>query len=495
MASIQPNILWSSQSTDADQMFYSADFGTDCNDCAPPDSAFSLSTPLFSFNQPLRCANVHLQDLSQDHTLMFNPLHHNGVAVLNTPARQVWEEFQVPRSLQSLAQDCQNGSLLLVPKMVNAGLLEPVGTTVQLCQGTPQTLTAWLHVTNECNLRCDYCYIRKSDEVMRQEVGYAAVDAVIRSATKGGFERVKLKFAGGETTLNLKLVFALHTYALNETTQAGLELDTVILSNGVAIGERDIAEFEARRMHIMISLDGLGRMHDAQRKFVNGKGSFAWVSRTLDRLVARGLKPFISITISDRNSDGLPDIVDYVLDRDLPFNMNFFRDNECATPFADLKLRDERIIQAMRRAFAVIEAKLPTHSLLSSLVDRSRFDRPHNKTCGVGDSYFTIDQHGRVAKCHMEIETPIANVYADDPLTLIRADKTGVQNLSVEEKEGCRECEWRYWCTGGCPLLTFRATGRYDVKSPYCHIYKAIYPELLRLEGLRLLKLSGVIAV
>jgi uncharacterized protein len=58
----------------------------------------------------------------------------------------------------------------------------------------------------------------------------------------------------------------------------------------------------------------------------------------------------------------------------------------------------------------------------------------------------------------------------------------------VIEKEGCKTCEWKNWCAGGCPLATHRATGRYDVKSPNCNIYKALFPEALRLEGLRLLK-------
>jgi uncharacterized protein len=104
-----------------------------------------------------------------------------------------------------------------------------------------------------------------------------------------------------------------------------------------------------------------------------------------------------------------------------------------------------------------------------------------------------VDHHGKIAKCHMEIEKPITNIYADDPLILIRADRKGLQNMSVEEKQGCRDCEWKYWCTGGCPLLTYRTTGRYDVKSPNCRIYKAIYPKLLRLEGLRLMKLAGLL--
>jgi uncharacterized protein len=63
--------------------------------------------------------------------------------------------------------------------------------------------------------------------------------------------------------------------------------------------------------------------------------------------------------------------------------------------------------------------------------------------------------------------------------------------LSVEEKEGCRTYEWKYWCTDGCSLATFEARGRYDIQSPNCNIYKALYPEALRLEGLRLIKYSS----
>jgi uncharacterized protein len=37
-------------------------------------------------------------------------------------------------------------------------------------------------------------------------------------------------------------------------------------------------------------------------------------------------------------------------------------------------------------------------------------------------------------------------------------------------------------------MLTYRMTGRSDIKSPNCAIYKALFPEALRLEALRLLK-------
>jgi len=97
----------------------------------------------------------------------------------------------------------------------------------------------------------------------------------------------------------------------------------------------------------------------------------------------------------------------------------------------------------MLAAFHVIEQRLPERSLLGSLVDRANLGAAHSKTCGVGESYMVIDQRGDVAKCQMEIEQPVTNVRAADPLGLIRADTIGVRNLPVQEKEGCRDCEWQ----------------------------------------------------
>ena len=76
-----------------------------------------------------------------------------------------------------------------------------------------RTLTAWLHVSNACNLACSYCYISKSAAGMEERAGLAAVDAVLNSAVEHGFDAVKLKYAGGEASLNRRLVLLLDGYA------------------------------------------------------------------------------------------------------------------------------------------------------------------------------------------------------------------------------------------------------------------------------------------
>ena len=177
-----------------------------------------------------------------------------------------------------------------------------------------------------------------------------------------------------------------------------------------------------------------------------------------------------------------------MLERKLPFSLSYYRDNECSAHITDLRFADEQIIAAMLSAFAVIERNLPERSLLQCLLDKTDMTVPHRRTCGVGQNYLVIDQRGGVAKCQMDIKHTVTTIDSDDPLKIVREDYQGVQGLPVEEKEGCRTCSWRYWCTGGCPVLTYASTGRYDVKSPNCAIYKALFPEVLRLEALRLLR-------
>lgn len=470
-----------------DQQFSELDY-----DCACPSDGLSIENPSTSVNKNklFVLSPLHTSTLMNGYEMVFNPLSQSGVVALNPPAMSLLKSFAQPQSLVKGAQSTHDpvDALVAVQELAALNLIQPVGSSLELRRTPPKTLTAWLHLTNECNLRCDYCYLHKTKESMSLERGYQSVDAVFRSAVAQSFRQVKLKYAGGESTLEFDLILQLHDYAREQADKLGMGLSGVVLSNGIGIGDQQIKSLQTRNIRLSISVDGIGEYHDAQRKFQNGKGSFSLVERSLDRLAHHAFKPTITITVSRRNLNGLSDAVQYLLDRGLPFTVNFYRENEQSGSFEDLVYQDEQMIEAMQKAFVVIENNLPPFSVLGTITDRARLDAPHLQPCGVGHSYMVIDQDGNVAKCHMEIQHKITNVYAADPLKVLQLDKTGIQNHSVEEKEACRTCEWRYYCAGGCPALTYRVTGRHDVKSPNCRIYKALFPEVLRLEGLRILK-------
>jgi uncharacterized protein len=456
---------------------------SDC-DCACPTTPPPPRQPRHLPDDALLRLHPHaaFSALTEQDVLLFVPSVLSGI-VIDRDLRDSLLACTWPAPVGRLAAELPRE---LIERLFALGAL--VDEAPEPAPPPSETLVAWLHVTNACNLRCTYCYLHKTDEAMTAETGRAAVDAIVRSAVKHGYRAIKLKFAGGEASLNFALVWELHAYAQELAAARGLDLSAVVLSNGVGLTRASLLELKRREIGLMISLDGFAADHDAQRVFANGRGSFQVVSRTIARALELGLRPDISVTVSGRTAGGLAALMDWLLERDLPFSLNFYRENDCSAGFGELQLDERRIVEGMLAAFRAIERRLPERGLLGALVDRANLDAPHSKPCGVGENYMVIDQRGAVAKCQMEIERPVTSVHAADPLGLIREDTIGVRNLPVQEREGCRDCAWRLWCAGGCAVATFRATGRYDVQSPNCNIYRALYPEAVRLEGLRILR-------
>ena len=447
-----------------------------------------IQTGLFEQSTPL-----YIRQYDNERWLACHPTGSGKIVVLDQPARFLLEQFQKPRTLFQVMQIVPGRSVETIERAIvvflRVGILQNVCATAPLYEWIEdESLTVWMHITNACNLRCSYCYLHKTSEHMADDTARRSIDAVFRSAHKHNIKRVKLKYAGGEASLFMPRVIALHDYAAQVAQSYDISLEAILLSNGVVLSQHAIDALKARQIHVMISLDGLEADHDSQRPFLNGRGSSQYVVRTIERLLANALIPRISITVSSRNLEGLPKLMEYVLARDMPFTISYYRENECSAHIRDLRFEEEGMIAAMRSVFEVIERHLPQRSLLGCLLDRTHVSTRRNRTCGVGYNYLVIDQHGGVAKCQEDIKRRITTIEADDPLQFIRDDRDGVQGFSVDDKEGCRACEWRYWCAGGCPLLTYKVTGRYDVKSPNCTIYKALFPDVLRLEAARLLQ-------
>lgn len=457
-------------------------FDTDCDCACSSDSRIKY----LKRDVPralLSASYLQYSTISPYHWLAYNPIEGSGAVVVQEEGKRLLQSFRIPRKIGA-HEDYQ-----VIQTMLQIGLLEmEEKKCADFVADSLQPISAWVHVTDRCNLRCSYCYLPHVREDMSPETGCAAIDATFRSALANGFKQVKLKYAGGEPLLLFPLIVELHRYAQSLADQHGFGLEGIVLSNGTLLTAEMVEALKSLGLRLMISLDGLGQYHDSHRPYAGGRGSFADVAEAVDLALANGLIPNISVTVSSRTAEGLPEIIAWILNRDLPFSLNFYRENELSASHEDMQLDEKKIINGMLAAFKVIEENLPRRPFLGGVIDRANLSAAHTHTCGVGQNYLVFDQNGQVAKCQMHIRKPVTDVHAEDPLALIRADQIGIHNLPVMEKEGCKTCEWKNWCTGGCPLATHRATGRYDVKSPNCNIYKALFPEALRLEGLRLLK-------
>jgi uncharacterized protein len=314
------------------------------------------------------------------------------------------------------------------------------------------------------------------------------VQAVFRSAGQHGFRKVKLKYSGGEPTLNFGALQIAQASAEHLAVETGLELESVLLTNGMAISPGQLDYLTAHSIRIMISLDGLGDYQDANRPQADGGViSASRVLKTLDTLLERGLSPHISITITRPSLPHVPALVTYLLERSLRFSLNFYRPPGASRLEDPLVCQPEELIAGMQQIYTAIEAHLPPYSLYASLADRANPAMPHRRTCGAGESYLVVDTHGNISACQMELANPSTHIADNDPLGTLRKNRAGLQNLPVDQKD-CALCRWRYRCVGGCPRLARQAGGSYSSRSPLCTVYQAILPATIRLEALRLLR-------
>ncbi|MDW8069165.1 MAG: radical SAM protein [Anaerolineae bacterium] len=483
-----PRILWSSGderveqdcacSTDISLFSMKAppeqDTETDCA-CAPVAAPVQVGLPvgeLWGISPSL-----YRVPLTDGYQLAFNPTGPVGAVVLNASAARMLDSFAIPTPLTSSA----------TRQLAALGLLTPAHATEHAARNSPQTLTLWLHLTTRCNLRCTYCYAPRGNNDMSPEIGKAAVEGALRSAQAHGFRALKLKYAGGEPTLNLPTLRAVHKYARARAAQANLELREVVLTNGTTLTPPLLEWLRDEDIRIAISLDGLGAVHDRQRASTSG-GSFTTVVQGIDRALALGVFPHLSITVSAHNVDHLAEGVAFALDRGLSFNLNFVR---LAPGHSDLIPPPERLMAGLRAVLDELMRRLkagvkPVFSF-AGLLDRCDFGTPHRYPCAAGHAYLVVGPEGTLAPCHMEMERIVGTVWEVDPLAALQREGSFC-NPPVEEKVECWECPWRYACAGGCPLMAQQYRATPAAPSLYCAVYREILPQLLRLEGLRILQ-------
>jgi uncharacterized protein len=324
---------------------------------------------------------------------------------------------------------------------------------------------------------------------MDSQTGQAALNMVVDAAVRHGYQAIKLKYAGGEPLLNFELVQALHYQATQHAQQSGLGLHEVVLSNGTLLTSEIVDFLREKAVRLMISLDGTGLGHDSQRPAVGLGGSVCKVIRGIDVALEHGLSPHLSITLTGEHIDAAASAVMLALERGLTFNLNFVRD-PVARP-GTWHVDEISLIEAARRAFQAIEVSLPHHSLVAGVLDRASFVSPHVLPCGAGHHYLVIGSSGEVTGCQMDLDRPVSNIWANDPLGVVRASQRSFANVPVDGRDRCRSCTWRYACGGGCPRLSRQVSGRDGTASPYCQIYRTLYPELVQLEGLRLVQMGA----
>ena len=344
----------------------------------------------------------------------------------------------------------------------------------------------YLHLTNNCNLKCPYCYNKTDREtkIQLEKVGMVAPTMntqeykhLIARIIECGVKRIL--FTGGEPLMRPD-VLELIEFARSQSDTVNLE----ILTNAILITD-EVAEKLCTYMNaVTISLDGHEKhMHEYYR----GKNTFDPTVRGIRRLVAKkkemgGARPYIAIVpaLTERNILNMKEIFEYSLD-DLGAN------GLAPIIFQAGDHQDVNITQ-IPALDVYLEAMDRTSEYLKSRAERLGHPSPANGStaaigprnhCGVGHGEISIDPGGFVYPCqslHFD-EFVCGNVREYDIKHIF--DESGVmkrmRSTTVDTIAVCSHCDLRYLCNAGCRATAYNVYRELEAHNEiYCNYLETI---------------------
>jgi uncharacterized protein len=343
--------------------------------------------------------------------------------------------------------------------------------------------TAVLLMSNQCQLRCTYCYAAAGDfekEELTFEDGVMAIDQAHDNALARGLSRFEVSFhGGGEPTLAWNVLQRSAAYARNKTLDANLTLT----SNGVWSQEK--RDWILSNMDgLTLSFDGAPATQDKNRPLVSGEGSTGLVLRTVQQLDQRQFPYAIRMTATPPWSD-------------LVRNVQFICENSLC-PVIQI---EPSFTPSQRgghgpgsasdyREFA--DAFLEAHGLA---LDAGRYLQYSGARLGVVTTTFCLAPFqalivgggGRLTSCY-EVTNPTHPLA--DISTIGRISSKGIELNEAarlllhgrlrERRETCQGCSAYWSCAGDCYVRVFenRQNGHL-AHGPRCDMNRYLLQQLL----------------
>lgn len=330
-------------------------------------------------------------------------------------------------------------------------------------EGAAKTVT--FSVTEDCNLRCKYCYMTDKSHGKRMDFQTAkkAVDYIL-SCQEFIEEAVIWEFVGGEPFLEVSLIdeisdyIKFQMYATNHRWFSNYMFS--ITTNGLLYRSEAVQKYIKKNLNhlsISITVDGNKTKHDLQRVKCDGSGSYDDVIKAiplwLEQFPGRSTKATFS-------HDDLPFLKDSIID----IWNHGIKSVMANVVFEDVwKEGDDEIFESELRQLAdyVIESgRWQTHHVkffdyrLGFPILQEELEK---NWCGVGNSMIAINHKGTFFPCVRFIDftlpqkpaISIGNAYDGINNNKLKPFKLlTVENQSSEECINCQVASGCSFCVG-----------------------------------------------
>ena len=377
--------------------------------------------------------------------------------------------------LPQYAPEAINGAWAELLELQNSGLLftddnyiDPAAAAMMKQDAPIKALC--LHVSHDCNLRCQYCFASTGDfgtghrMTMDVETAKKAIDFVIERS--GRRRNIEIDFFGGEPLMAMDTVKAAVEYARSLEKARGKNFRFTITTNGVLLSDENIEYINREMSNAVLSLDGRQEVNDAMRKTASGGGSYDMILPKFQKLVSgRGDRDYyLRGTFTRHNRDFAADV--------LHIAGQGFRhvsiEPVVGGPDCNYSFREEDlpgILEEYERLAGEL-VKRDDVNFFHFNVDLSQGPCVIKRLrgCGAGCEYVAITPEGDIYPCHQFVgnqEYRMGSVH-DGSFDLELSRKFA--GLNIYTRPDCQDCWAKFYCSGGCSASNLLVNG--DIKKP-----------------------------
>lgn len=325
--------------------------------------------------------------------------------------------------------------------------------------------SAYLHITNICNLNCIGCYSYDNTRNACLDKSKDTIEKYMYELNKVGVKRIVI--SGGEPLLR-KDITEILKYAKEE-----LEIPVIdIITNGTIHKKELIKSIKPYVSSIAVSIDGYSKEHP---KFIRDDGIFEKVVSTVELIRDAGVQVSILPTIHSKNYLNINEYIK--LSKELGVGISFSILSCNNEEFKEHILEESHFDEIVRCLLQKEDGIHVEDSPLNFTIDVGH-------SCGTGKHIISIASDGSVYPCHMLHDEKFKMGNLDESTLKGILDSNIIakkfQKLTVENIEECNKCEYMYLCKGGCRARSYFANGNVDCKDSYCKMNKIYFDEFIK---------------
>lgn len=314
-------------------------------------------------------------------------------------------------------------------------------------------------LTEDCNLRCKYCFEKHHQKVMSIEVLRAGLKYLCLNAVKAGSSSFHSMVFGGEPFLQPDLVEETFRYGYELQQEFGINFSAGIVTNATIYTkrlEKIILEYiDKFTINLQLSVDGVKEVHDMYRVTKAGKGSFDKVAENIPKFKKLFEKKPQYLSIHGCiNKDSMPFLYEnYKFFKNdwgfekiwfMPVHEEAWEASDVAMYRTELgKIADDIILKVTEtKDLSYINGYAPMDRCLS-------LNMKPSTPCGAGKTFISITADGDIYPCHHFYfsdpdELKIGTVYdgVDDSKRALFLEYTGKDMSCPSDCEcgGCYRC-------------------------------------------------------